>query len=114
MQELIRKPDTKTPLGVRDRLIFELLYTCPLRSGELCRLKLSDVDMKEKYIYPLRSKGGRECAVPIVPTTYQVLKKYLSGSRDELVKKSGKPDPEEVFRAYPDINFLYVIQPQTK
>ena len=97
VQELIRKPDTRAPLGVRDRLIFELFYTSALRSNELCRLKLSEVDMKEKYIYPSRSKGGRECGIPIVPTTYQVLKKYLSESRPELVKKSGKPDPEEVF-----------------
>ncbi|MBI4388150.1 MAG: tyrosine-type recombinase/integrase [Candidatus Omnitrophica bacterium] len=93
MEELINKPDTYTYVGIRDRLIFELLYTSSLRNNELCRLKLSEVDMKEKYIYPSRSKGGRECAIPILPSTYQVLHKYLEISRPRLVKIGKKPKP---------------------
>ena len=53
--------------------------------------------MKKKYVYPSRSKGVRECEIPIASKTYPVLEKYLSKSRPELLKKSGKSNLEEVF-----------------
>jgi len=96
MQALIQAPDTKTYLGLRDRLVFELLYTCPLRNNELCRLKLSEIDMKKKVIYPSRSKGGRECGIPIASSTYQVLEKYLAR---RLLKKT-RPNLEELMVSY--------------
>ncbi len=96
IRELFQKPDPSTLLGLRDRLIFELFYTTALRSGELCWLKLSEVDMKEKYIYPSRSKGGRECAIPIMNSTHGLLEKYLAGVRPEIVKKIRKPDIPEL------------------
>lgn len=97
MQELILKPDTSTLLGLRDRLIFELLYASALRSGELCRLKVSEVDMKKRYIYPSRSKGGRECAIPILSSTYQILQKYLNEGRPQILKIIRKPEIPELF-----------------
>lgn len=96
VQELLQKPDTRRPLGLRDRLVFELFYATGLRRGELMRLKLSEIDMKEKYIYPARLKGGRECAIPILPSTYQVLEKYLSEARPQILKWTGKPDIPEL------------------
>jgi integrase/recombinase XerD len=96
MQELILKPDTTTLLGIRDRLIFELFYVTALRSNELCRLKLIDIDMEEKYIYPSRSKNGRECAIPIVSSVYPILAKYVDEVRPRILQLIGKPDIEEL------------------
>ncbi len=96
IEGLILKTDKDTLLGIRDRLIFELFYTTALRCGELCHLKLSDVDMDEKYIYPTRSKGGRECAIPILPSTYEILEKYLNDVRPQIVKQIRKPDIPEL------------------
>ncbi len=96
IQELINKPDTYTYVGIRDRLVFELSYTCPLRNIELRRLKVSDIDMKERFIYPSRAKGGYECGIPIAPSTYQVLEKYMVIARPRLLKLAKRP-VEELF-----------------
>jgi integrase/recombinase XerD len=101
MQELILKPDTTTLLGIRDRLIFEFFYTTSLRCAEICYLKLSDVDMKERYIYPSTTKDGRECTIPIPPSIFQTLEKYITDVRPQIVKQSGKPDiPELLITRY--------------
>jgi len=91
VEELINKPDTYTYVGIRDRLLFELSYTCPLRNSELRELCISDIDMKNKYIYAKRVKQGRECGIPIVASTYQALEKYLAISRPRLLKLAKGP-----------------------
>ncbi|MFA5143999.1 MAG: tyrosine-type recombinase/integrase [Candidatus Omnitrophota bacterium] len=91
VQELLQKPDTNTYWGIRDRLLFELAYTCPLRNQELGRLCIQDIDMKDRYIYPKREKGGYECGIPITDSTHQILEKYLSISRPRLLKGAKTP-----------------------
>ena len=88
MEELLQGPDTNVFMGIRDRAIFELMYTCPLRNIEVRRLERSDIDMKGRFIYPTRAKGGRECGIPITDSTYQVLEKYLEIARPRLAKRS--------------------------
>lgn len=90
IEELLNKPDTNEYVGIRDRTIFELMYTCPLRRIEVRRLSIHEVDMKHKIIYPSRAKGGRECGIPIAKNTYRVLVKYLEISRPRLAKYSKK------------------------
>ena len=91
IEELLRQPDTNTTLGIRDRTLFELMYTCPLRNIEVRRLSIHEVDMKKKYIYPERAKGGRECGIPIASSTYKILEKYLEIARPRLAMRSKKP-----------------------
>ena len=43
-------PDLKTPLGVRNRLILELLYATGMRVGELENIKINDINTSEKNI----------------------------------------------------------------
>jgi integrase/recombinase XerD len=90
IEELLSKPDVNTFMGIRDRAVLELAYTCPLRNKELRELTVQDVDMNKRYIYPSRAKGGRECAVPIINSTYEVLDKYLKISRPRLLKGAKK------------------------
>ena len=88
IEELLRQPDTYTYIGIRDRLLLELAYTCPLRNKELRELKLQNIDMKARIIYPERAKRGRECGIPITSTTYEALVKYLAVSRPRLLKSA--------------------------
>ena len=88
IEELLRKPDTYTYMGIRDRTIFELMYTCPLRNSEIRELSFHEIDMKDKYIYPKRVKGGRECGIPIASSTYNILEKYFQISRPRLASWS--------------------------
>lgn len=112
IRELLKKPDLKRATGLRNRVIFELFYATGLRNGELCKLRLSDVDMKEKYIYPSRSKGGRECAIPILPSVYKILEKYIEEARPEILKIARKRYCARLFitRRGTPMTVQYVIQ----
>ena len=96
IEELLRQPDTYTYIGIRDRLLFELAYTCPLRNKELRELKFQDIDMKARIIYPERAKRGRECGIPITNTTYKILVKYLAVARPRLLKNA-KTNSDRLF-----------------
>jgi integrase/recombinase XerC len=60
----------------RDRLIFELLYGCGLRVGELVGLNLEDFDWKERWIR-VRGKGRKERLVPFGKRAAESLEGYL-------------------------------------
>jgi len=62
----------------RDRALFEVLYGCGLRVGELVGLDIEDIDRAECWIR-LRGKGKRERAVPYLKgTTAKALEDYLA------------------------------------
>src|SRR5262249_23301876 len=47
------------PLGLRDKAILETLYSAGLRVGELCALKIDDIDVAEGLL-TVRGKGRKE------------------------------------------------------
>ena len=57
-EESRRLADSGTNL--RDVAIVSLLLYCGLRSGELCRLDVSDIDLKERLVLIRKSKNRRE------------------------------------------------------
>ncbi|MEM0502991.1 MAG: site-specific tyrosine recombinase XerD [Thermoplasmata archaeon] len=71
---------------LRDKCIFELLYSSGLRISEACNLKLSDLDMKGMTIV-VEGKGGRQRLVPFGEKSLEILKKYLKESRPAILKK---------------------------
>ena len=68
--------DKDTARLARDRLIFELLYGCGLRVGELVGLNLDDLDRGERWIR-VRGKGRKERLVPFGRTAAEALDRYL-------------------------------------
>ena len=61
---IIEGVDTRTPLGVRDRAILEILYGCGLRVSELCGLRISNVYSTEGFVR-IVGKGNKERLVPM-------------------------------------------------
>jgi integrase/recombinase XerD len=76
--------DIGDPLGLRDRALFELIYSCGLRVSEAIALDLGSVYSKESLVR-VTGKGNKERLVPIGETAIFWLKKYLSDSRPSLV-----------------------------
>jgi integrase/recombinase XerC len=67
VEDVIRLLDsiaTDTPLGIRDRCMFETLYGGGLRVSELVGLDLDDLDLDEELLR-VRGKGRRERLCPI-------------------------------------------------
>ena len=84
LRELLTLPD-RTPGGLRDRAIMEILYGGGLRVSELCSLHLDQI------IFPIRSlkvmgKGRKERLVPLGDYALDALKDYLEKGRPMLVK----------------------------
>ncbi|MBU1627205.1 tyrosine-type recombinase/integrase [bacterium] len=77
------------PFGIRNRNIFEILYSTGIRVGELVTLDLEDIDLNEKIIY-VRGKGRKDRIVPFGGKCKEALNSYLE-VRNELFKKNKKP-----------------------
>lgn len=76
LEKLLESPDAKTVIGVRDRLLLELLYSTGVRVGELVSIKLSDIKQDEKKIY-IKGKGNKERIVLYGNVCSEKLNKYL-------------------------------------
>jgi integrase len=69
------------PFQLRDRAILLLLAVYGLRSGEVRRLQLDDIDWEKDRIRVVRSKSGRRELLPLEPHTGNALARYLRQAR---------------------------------
>ena len=65
MAALLAAPDVSKPLGLRDRAVLEVFYSCGLRRGELISLWLRDVDFDRGTIFVRLGKGAKDRYVPV-------------------------------------------------
>ena len=75
-----------TPASLRDRALFELLYSCGLRIGEAVSLNVRDIYFNEAVVRVL-GKGGKERLTPFGDEAEKWLKRYFSEARPLLLKK---------------------------
>ncbi len=73
-------------LELRDKTMFEFLYSSGLRISEACSLLLTDVD-RENQILTIRGKGGRERLVPFGEVAANLLAQYLDRARGEILNQ---------------------------
>ena len=85
VDDLLSVHNEKTDKGLRDKAIFELMYSSGLRVSEICSLKIEDIFFDEKYL-KICGKGKRERIVPINDKALDILKKYIQTSRVVMVK----------------------------
>lgn len=85
IEELFGKINEDNIYELRDKCIFELLYSSGLRISEACSLKLNDVEMDTMTLI-VEGKGGKQRLVPFGEKSLQILTKYLEKSRNEILK----------------------------
>lgn len=73
-----------SPVGLRDRLVLELLYATGIRVAELCGLDTADVDQARRVVRVL-GKGGKERSVPYGRPAQDALESWLRHGRPRLV-----------------------------
>ena len=83
VEKMLETVDTNTPIGLRDRTIFEVIYSAGLRVSEVVNLNIQDIFF-EKGIARVRGKGSKERLVPFGEEAEQWLRLYLSDSRPKL------------------------------
>jgi integrase/recombinase XerD len=86
VERLLEQPDERTPLGLRDRAMLEVLYSTGLRVSELIGLRVSDLDAKVGCVRCI-GKGDKERIVPVGRKALGMVEKYLRQARAHLCCK---------------------------
>jgi integrase/recombinase XerD len=86
VEDLLAAPDVQTPLGLRDRAMFELLYATGLRVSELVGIRLFELSLNDNVVRVM-GKGSKERLVPLGEVAADWLRRYISGARGELLKQ---------------------------
>jgi len=92
--ELLARPEAVDAVGLRDRAILELLYATGMRVGELCGLRLPDVDLGDDSVR-VTGKGGKQRVLPFGEPARVALLRYLSEGRSAMVPRQGDPSIRE-------------------
>ena len=84
VEALLAAPLIETPLGLRDRAMFELIYACGLRVTELVSLKVFQVSLSEGVLRVM-GKGSKERLVPFGAVAAEWIERYLAQARPALL-----------------------------
>jgi len=87
VEKLLEQPDAKTPTGLRDKAMLEVLYSTGLRVSELTGLGVSDLDSKVGCVRCI-GKGDKERIVPVGKKALGAVDKYLREGRPELLAQA--------------------------
>ncbi len=80
----------KAPKLLKHRIILALSYSAGLRSQELIKLKIQDIDFERKTIHIRQSKYKKDRIVPLSSYIAKGLKKYLSVEHPHFWLFNGK------------------------
>lgn len=75
------------PVRPRDRAILGLLSVYGLRSGEVRRLTIEDLDWNRERIRVVRSKSWREETLPLEPSVGNAIARYLHQGRPKSLSR---------------------------
>ena len=89
VRKIMESPSPKTPLGLRDRALLELLYAAGLRASEILSLRIEQLDLPGRSARVI-GKGDKERLVLLGSAAHEALDRYLHTARPKLVRsKSG-------------------------
>ena len=78
------------PERLKQRVLFALIYSAGLRVGEVCNLKISDIDSERMQIRVVKSKGKYDRYVILSSYILQGLRKYIKSSKPKVYLFNGK------------------------
>jgi integrase/recombinase XerD len=96
VEKLLAQPDEKTPMGLRDRAMLEVLYSTGLRVSELISLRVMDLDRSAGFVRCI-GKGDKERIVPIGKKALALVDRYLRDARPKLVSKGKQVSGTSLF-----------------
>jgi integrase/recombinase XerD len=84
MGRLLAAPEIARPLGLRDRAVLEIFYSCGLRRAELINLAVDDVDFDRGTVFVRSGKGAKDRYVPVGERALFWLRLYLDLVRPQF------------------------------
>jgi integrase/recombinase XerC/integrase/recombinase XerD len=85
LDALLYELEGEGPLALRNRALFELVYSAGLRSQEAVDLTLADIDFEGESVRVL-GKGSKERVVPLGEEAAYWLRLYLADARPQLAR----------------------------
>ncbi len=79
---LLKQPDQNTFTGFRDFVILSLIFDSGLRVGELTRLKIRQVDIKENQLLGVIGKSKKPRDIPFCDDVRKLLIRYIKARGD--------------------------------
>ena len=89
VEALLETPDISKPEGLRDKAMFELMYSSGLRVSELLSLERSKVNL-ERGIVTVFGKGAKERKVPMGDFALEFVVRYINEARSKNPGKNTK------------------------
>lgn len=83
VRRLLAAPDTTGALGLRDAAILRLLYSTGIRTRELTRIRINDVDFLINYL-TVREEDGSVRQVPFGIKTGAAIREYLTAFHSQM------------------------------
>lgn len=83
MEAILKAPDLKTKVGLRDRALMQCLYSTGMRVSELIGLELNDISEDFTYI-KVMGKGSKERVIPLGRQATGICREYLERSRPQF------------------------------
>jgi len=80
----------KGNLGIRNKAIIELLYSCGVRVGELVNIDIMDIDL-ENGLVTVMGKGTKERIIPVGSKAIDSVRNYLK------IRSNFKPRTQSLF-----------------
>lgn len=90
VNKLIEAPDCGKPAGQRDRAMLEFLYATGLRVSELCKVRVSDVELNLGFVR-VTGKGNKQRIVPVGKSAIAATESYLGDGRVALLRSRSSP-----------------------
>ena len=92
ISKLLNAPPKNRPAGLRDRAIFETMYSAGLRVSELVGVNEGDLDL-EQGIVRVRGKGKKERLAPLGRYAIGAIKRWLKARKLSNKVKAGHDAP---------------------
>lgn len=96
---LFKSIDRFKPLGFRNHLILDLLFSCGLRASELIEMTIKDIQLEREQIL-IHGKGHKDRYVPLHQKLIDDMKHYLTFIRPLLLAKGQDSFIDRVFINY--------------
>jgi len=99
IEMLFKSIDRFKPLGFRNYLILDLLFSCGLRASEITSISIKDIQLEREQIL-IHGKGSKDRYVPLHQHIIEDIKHYLTYIRPILLSKGPNASVYEVFINY--------------
>ena len=83
---ILNSIDIRTPIGLRNKTLIEVLFSCGIRTTEACDLKIKDINFDEQSLIVEKGKGRKTRLIPLTQYAVEILRSYLENGRKHFIR----------------------------